>query len=235
MLGGGEHHRFMTASKIPTATEEEQATAILERLYALLVKKLNLTLEQSKGFYQVILENKMKGQAQMADLLRHEDLGRMAEAIADFQKEMDASLQALLGVANFARYQEYQTGIGDRSLMERTKNDFAEHPLTEEQQQRLLVAMEAGRKATGNTAGSSDAGFSIADTIEVMNTKLSRQESIDQHVLQQAASFLSPAQLKILSSTQAKMIAQRKNGYAKARAMFGDQNRDSKPSTKPSV
>jgi hypothetical protein len=86
------------------------------------------------------------------------------------------------------------------------------------------MAMEAGRKAVGNTAGSSDAGFSVADTIEVMNKKLSRQESIDQHILQQAAGFLSPTQLKILRSTQAKMMAGRKNGYAKARAMFGDQN-----------
>jgi len=34
--------------------------AILERLYAPLVKKLNLTSEQSKRFFQVILENKMK-------------------------------------------------------------------------------------------------------------------------------------------------------------------------------
>jgi len=148
----------------------------------------------------------------------------LAKIVADFQKEADASLQSLLGAANFAQCQEYQTGIGDRGILERTKDDFADRPLTEEQQHRLLMAMEAGRKAVGNTAGSSDAGFSVADTIEVMNKKLSRQESIDQHILQQAAGFLSPTQLKILRSTQAKMMAGRKNGYAKARAMFGDQN-----------
>jgi hypothetical protein len=233
MLAGSEYRRFMTMSKIPTTTEEQQATAILERLYAPLVKKLNLTSEQSKRFYQVILDNKQKGQAQMADLLRHEDLSRMAQTVANLQQEADASLLVLLGAANFARYQEYQTGIGDRSLLERTKDDFAECPLTEEQQHRLLLAMAAGQKAVGNTAGGSHAGFSVADTIEVMNEKLGRQESIDQHILQQAAGFLSPTQLKILSSTQARMMAGRKNGYAKARAMFGVQNRDSEPSTVP--
>jgi hypothetical protein len=225
----GPRDDFMTRSKIPATNEEQQAAAMLERLYAPLVKKLGLTPEQSRGFYQEIFDNKMKGQAQMAELLRHEDLNRMARTVADFQKETDARLQTLLGSANFAQYQEYQIGIGDRGVLERTKDDFAEHPLTEEQQQLLLEAMEAGRRAAGNATGSGNAGFSVADTAEVMDQKLTRQESIDRHILQQAAGFLSPAQLKILSSTQAKLLAARKNGYEKARAMFGDRNRDSKP------
>ena len=51
--------------------------------------------------------------------------------------------------------------------------------------------------------------------------KLRQQEFFDKHVLEQAASFLSPAQFKILGSIQARMMALRKSGYA----MFGDQNR----------
>jgi len=221
----------MTVPKTPPTTEEQQVPAVLERLYAPLVDKLNLTPEQSRSFYQVILDNKTRGQAQMTDLLRHEDLGRMAKTLAGFQEETDASLQTLLGAAKFAEYQAYQKGAGDRGILERTKDDFAESPLTGDQQQSLLKAMEAGRIAVGNTAGTSDAGFSVADTSDVMNKKLSRQESIDQHILQQAANFLSPAQLTILSSTQARMMAARKNGYAKARATFGNQDPDSKPPT----
>jgi hypothetical protein len=56
-----------------------------------------------------------------------------------------------------------------------------------------------------------------------MEQKLKRQESMDQQILQQAAGFLSPAQLQILSSAQAKFRAFRKNGYAKAQEMFGDR------------
>ena len=200
---------------------------MLERLYAPLVEKLNLAPEQSREFYQVILDNKMKGQAQMADVLRHEDLNRMTRTLADLQKEMDARLQALLGAANFARYQEYQAGAADRGLLELAKDRFAEHPLTGEQQQLLLTAMAAVCKAAATTAGGNEAGFSVADTREVMDQKLGRQEAIDRHILQQAASFLSPAQLKILSAMQARMMAARKDGYAKLRGMFGDQSRDS--------
>jgi hypothetical protein len=204
------------------ATSEVMAMALLERLYAPLVKQLNLTSEQSRRFYEVILDDKMKRQAQVADLLRHEDFSRMARTIADIQKETDASLQALLGAANFVQYQEYQTGVGDRGVLEMMKSNFAESPLTEEQQQHLLKAMESGRKAVGDSATGSVVGFSIADTSDVMNEKLSRQEIIDQHILQQAAGFLSPVQLQILGSAQARMMTARKNGYAKAREMFGE-------------
>ncbi len=199
------------------------ALAVLEQLYAPLIEKLNLAPEQSRRFYQLILDHKTKAQAPMTDLLRHEDFSRMARAVADVQKETDANLQTLLGVDHFAQYQEYQTSVADRGTLIRMRSDFAESPLTEEQQQHLLKAMESGRKTVGNFGGDGVISFSIADTSEVMNEKLSRQESIDQHVLQQAASFLSPIQLKILGSTQAQMLAARKNGYEKARAMFGAQ------------
>ena len=203
----------------------EVMRVILERLYAPLIKMLNLTSEQSGRFYQLILDNKMRGQAQMTELLRHEDPSTMAKTIAEFQRESNASLRAslrtLLGAAGFARYEEYQTSVGDRGILEQTKDDFAESPLTEEQQQCLLKAMEAGRKAFVGPGGV--VKFSVADTGNVMNEKLSRQESIDQHVLQLAAGFLSPVQLKILGSTQARMMTARRSGYAQAQAMFGQR------------
>ena len=85
--------------------------------------------------------------------------------------------------------------------------------------------MESGRKALVGAAGGSDAGFSIADPSDVMEQKLKRAESIDQQVLHQAAAFLSPAQLQILSATQAKWRTLRKDGYAKMQEMFGDHGR----------
>ena len=217
----------MVMSKIPEAIEamRPEAAKVLEQRYSPLVKQLGLAPEQSERFYQILLANKMHGLAQRTDLLCHGDIGRMSKIVADFQKETDASLQALLGDANFSQHQEYQAGVGDRSTLELMKNDFAEHPLTEEQEQCLLQVMESGRKTLGGATGGSDAGFSIADTSDVMKQKLKRQESIDQQVLQQAAGFLSPAQLQILSSAQAKWRAFRKNGYAKAQEMFGDHGR----------
>ena len=211
--------------KGPPEGATNPAMALLERLYAPLVKQLNLTPEQSRRFCEVILDGKMKGQARMADLLRHEDFSKMSRAIADIQKETDASLQVLLGAASFAQYQEYQKGVADRGALELMKNDFAQSPLTEEQQQQLLNTMESARKTVGNSAAGNVVGFSIADTNESMIEKLNRQQIIDQHILQQAIGFLSPVQLQILGSAQARMMNARKSGYAKAREIFGAHDR----------
>jgi hypothetical protein len=124
----------MAMSKIHAAIEamRPDAARALERHYSPLVKQLNLPPEQSGKFYQILLANKMHGLAQRTELLCHGDIGRMSKNVADFQKETDASLRALLGDANFSKYQEYQAGVGDRSTLDLMKNDFAENPLTEE-------------------------------------------------------------------------------------------------------
>lgn len=67
--------------KVPTTSGEDPAMALLERLYAPLMKQMNLTSEKSRRFYEVIFDCKMKGQAQMAELLRHEDLSKMTGAL----------------------------------------------------------------------------------------------------------------------------------------------------------
>jgi hypothetical protein len=204
-----------------------QAAKVVERLYSPRVAQLHFTPEQSEEFYRVLLDNKMSGIAQRSELLSHGDIGRMCRTVADSQKEMNASLQTLLGEANFAQFQEYQAGVGDRSALEMMKTDFAQNPLTGEQQQRLLKAMESGRKTVGGTATGMDAEFSIADTSDAINQKLIRQEAINEKVLHQAADFLSPAQLQILRTWLARQIKFRKEGHAKAREMFGDKGKSS--------
>jgi len=144
---------------------------------------------------------------------------------AEFQREMNASLQELLGEAKFAHFQEYEAGGGDRLALEMMKNDFEREPLTGEQQQRILKAMEAGRKMAAGAATGQDAEFSIADSSDVLKQKLIRQEAIDEHVLQQAADFLSSAQLQILRTALVRQIGFRKKGHAMAQEMFGDKGR----------
>ena len=110
-------------SNIPETIEtmRPEAAKVVERRYSPLVKQLNLAPEQSGKFYQILLANKMHGLAQRTELLCHGDMGRMTKAVADFQKETDASLHALLGDASYSQYQEYQAGVGNRSTLELMK------------------------------------------------------------------------------------------------------------------
>jgi hypothetical protein len=211
-------------SKIPAAIESMRSDAakMVERLYRALAEQLDLTSQQRETFYHLLLEHKMSGLAQRVELLSHGDVSRLARTVAEFQKDTDERLLALLGEAKFSQYQEYQTGTGDRGTLEMIQSDFAEHALTKEQQLGLLRAMSSARKGGGEDAGG-NTGFSVADASDVMDRKLKRQEAVDQQVLQQAAAFLSPAQLQILNAAQARLRAWRKNGYAKAQEMFGDR------------
>ncbi|HXR06309.1 MAG TPA: hypothetical protein VN765_03205 [Candidatus Acidoferrum sp.] len=216
-------------SKFHPAIESMRPAAakMVEQLYSPLVAQLHLTPEQSKEFYRALLDNKMNGIAQRSELLSRGDIGSMCRTVADFQKEMNASLQTLLGEANFAQFQEYQAGVGDRGALEMMKTDFTQNPLTGEQQQRLLKAMAAGRKTVWGSATGRDAEFSIADTSDVINQKLIRQEAVNENVLQQADDFLSSAQMQTLRTSLARQIKSRKEGHAKAREMFGNNGKSS--------
>lgn len=61
----------------------------------------------------------------------------------------------------------------------------------------------------------------------MINQKLIRQEAINQNVLQQAAYFLSSAQLQVLRTWLARQLEFRKEGHAKALEMFGDNGKSS--------
>lgn len=204
-----------------------EAAKMIERLYSPLAAQLQLTPEQSEEFYRLLLDHKMNGIAQRSGLLSHGDIGRMCRTVADLQKEMNASLQPLLGEANFVQFQEYQAGVGDRGALEMMKSDFERNPLTGEQQERLLKTMEAARKTVEGAATGKYAEFSIADTSDEINQKLIRQEAIDEDVLQQAADFLPSAQMQILRTWLARRNKFRKEGHAKAQEMFGDSGKSS--------
>jgi len=202
---------------------QDQAAKEIKKQYAPLAKKLNLTPEQADKFYQVLTDNKMSTLAQKSDVVAAGgNTAALEKIVADAQKETDASLQALLGDAGFAQYQAYQSGVEDRVLLERMNDDFADNPLTEDQQQRLLQAMQAARQAVANNT--SAIGFSVTDTSALMEQKLQQQEAINQEVLQQAAAFLTPAQLQTLGSSQSNIINLTTAGYAMARKMFGAQS-----------
>ena len=132
-------------SKIPAEIDSMRpdAAKMVERLFRPLAEQLDLAPQQRDTFYQLLVENKMNGLAQKAALLSHGDVSRLARMASEFQKDTDEQLLTLLGQAKFSRYQEYQIGIGDRGKLEMIQSGFAEHPLTNEQQLRLLQAMSS--------------------------------------------------------------------------------------------
>ena len=103
-------------------------------------------------------------------------------------------MRSLLGDSGFAQFQEYQTTIPDRQLLESMKTSFADNPLTDDQQQRLLQIMVNERK---NSIMPLDPNTGKPVVLEAnpaaqMEQTLQTQDQINQRVYQQAANFLLP-------------------------------------------
>jgi hypothetical protein len=200
---------------------DQQAT-FLKKQYDPLVKQLNLTPEQSDAFYQLLLDNQMTNMQRGASLLSGGSKADAAQAIRDSQQAMGTSLQALLGDAGYAQYQEYQSMAASRMELDQMKSDFADNPLTDDQQQQLVQSMKTAQSAMAGT--NNIIKFDVTDPAAAMQQNLQQQEAVNQQVLEQAADFLSEAQLQTLATSQSNRIALERTGYEMAQRMFGMQS-----------
>jgi cell division protein FtsL len=180
-------------------------------MYAPLVKQLNLSPEQADKFHNIIVDSGIKSMKAM----------QSGNVTPDDQKSMQADLQSLLGDAGFAQYTDYvKNDMAGQSTLMAIKNDFADNPLSDTQQQQLLQAMKTARQSVtaNNPLDLSQANPS--DKMAMMDQTMQQQEQINQNVLQQAAAFLSPDQLQTLSTSQSNMIAMTKAMAPIMKGMF---------------
>jgi RNA polymerase sigma factor (sigma-70 family) len=187
--------------------------ATTKMMYGPLVKKLNLSPEQADKFYDIIVDNGLKSVQAM----------QSGKPLAADPKAMDADLQSLLGDAGFAQYKDYtQNDMAGQSMLMAMKNDFADNPLSDTQQQQLLQAMKTARQSvTANNPLDTSPG-NLSDKLAMMDQTIHQQEQINQNVLQQAAAFLSSEQLQTLATSQSNMIAMQKAMVPIEQKMFSN-------------
>ncbi len=204
-----------------------QQAQLLKKQYAPLVKQLNLTPEQSDAFYALITDNATNTTAQGLAIMNGTNKSDVISAIAGTEKSFQDQMRSFLGDAGFAQFEEYETTIPDRQLLEQMKTSFADNPLTDDQEQCLLQLMVTERKnsilaidpATGKPAlAGSDRVAQAEQTIQI-------QDQIDQHVYQQAANFLSPGQLQSLGNSQTNMLGLIKSMMPMMQEMMGTDSK----------
>jgi RNA polymerase sigma factor (sigma-70 family) len=171
-----------------------------------LVKRLGLSPEQADKFYDTIVDSGIKAvQAISAGNTNGIDPHSLSQ-----------SLRSLLGDAGFAQYNEYlKNEMYGQTMFSAMKSYFDDNPLTDQQQQQLVQALNAAKKSIvpdspGTTSG--DAALEM--------TPQQRMEQINQVVLQQAAGFLSPAQVQNLGAFQSNMLAQQQANLPVRNKMF---------------
>ncbi len=197
----------------------EQRASQLKMQYAPLVKQLKLTAEQAAKFYQVLLGG-TNAQSESSLLSAQNGAEGWQSAALQYLKQQERDLQALLGDAGYAAYEDYKQSVGDRDYLSTLKNYFTDNPLGEDQQQRLLQVMVAARQSV-------EAGSPL--DYSQPNAGLQQQEQINQQVLAQAAAFLSPEQLQTLGSSQSNLLGMQKVSMALGRALNSPTNAPAGP------
>lgn len=194
---------------------------MIKKQYAALVKQLNLTPEQADAFYGLVVGNQTNMSALGMQMLSGTNYTDVASASKAAMKATDDQLQSLLGEKGYAQYKDYQSGMVDRTMLEQMQSEFADSPLSEDQQQRLLQVMKTQREATpGSDTSDLNKYAPGQDPIAVMNQGIQSQEIVNQKVLQQAGDFLSPAQIQMLGASQSNLLSAEKMGMIMAQKMF---------------
>jgi RNA polymerase sigma factor (sigma-70 family) len=175
----------------------------IRSMYADLFKELKLTPEQSDQFLELVCNVASKTLNQITSS------GTSDPSAADANANLGSQLQALLGDAGFARYNEYSDEIPARTTVTLLNGQLGDNPLSDEQSAQLFQVVKAEpTDLTMGITGAPDKAFlgSQAD----INNFLQRVAESNQRILQQAGSFLSPDQLTALDAVLAKAIEARK-------------------------
>jgi RNA polymerase sigma factor (sigma-70 family) len=189
-----------------------QQIATEKMMYAPLVKQLNLSPEQADKFYNILVDNGLKSmQALQSGTISPDDIKSSKQSLA-------ADLQSLLGDDGYTQYQNFtKNDMADQTMLTLMRNDFMDNPLSDTQQQQLLQVMKSARQSMTANSPLDPSQANPFDTGQV----LQQQEQMNQSVLQQAAAFLSPAQLQTLGTSQSNIISMQKASAPMMQKMLG--------------
>ena len=199
----------------------QQQAMMVKLQYGPLARQLNLSPEQTDSLCQILTDKAVRGMETGAATLSGGDPGNPAPTPADQAKETDSALQALLGDAGYKAFQDYQTTVADRTLLNTFKNNFVDNPLSDDQEQQLLQVMSSTRQSVAGPNPPDLSQLSPEDRLAKAGQLLQQQEEINQQVLSQASGFLSRDQLQTLGASQSNLVSLQKAGMAVAQKMLG--------------
>jgi len=208
----------------------DQQEWMIKKQYASLIKQLNLSPEQSDQFYSILLDQQASAMSNSMDLISGGDKAANATKATQAATALaDSQIQALLGDDGFAQYKAFQDALPDKMLLDQMTPEFADNPLTPDQQQQLLQIMRTERENASHLPGQADPQSNPADIAGTMDRAMQQEQQANQQVLQEAAAFLSPPQLQSLGTAQSNLFNMQKAGAAMAQSMFGSASNGNQP------
>ncbi len=217
-----------------------QAKGRIQQTYGALFKALNLTPEQLAQF-QGLLADKAQALVDVMQAAREQGINPredpdgfktlMGQAVA----QSDAAIQAELGDAGFAQYQQYQQTLPERNTVNSLQQalSYSNTPLTEDQSNQLIAALSQTQpQRPGNgTSGTTNGGDGGPGIMSLMNG--GGTAKVTDAGLTQAQGILSGPQLTALQQIQQQQQAQQQMQQMMRQAYQGGSGAGAPPATAP--
>ncbi len=182
-----------------------QQKAMLDTSYAVLFRQLSLSPQQLEQFKNLIVQ---KQQAVMDAMQAAREQGinprtdpdAFKQAVADAQASVDTQIQAELGPAGFAAYQQYQQTLPQRGVTNQLQQSlsYTSTPLTDDQANQLIQVLAQ----TAPAGGGAGAGFAGMPPMGFGGGGMGGGAAITDQAITQAQGFLSATQVQALQQIQ---------------------------------
>lgn len=208
-----------------------QQQSAIKMMYGGLLKQLNLTPEEKEKFMGILTDLQLKTIENAQGIFGNDpdapDAAEKNQTIADLKKQADAEIKDLLGDERNQQFKDYQANLGERMQIDQlqTRLQTENVPLQDQQAAQLLEVMKF-EKAAAPAPIPTDANENPANlkgllTSETIDKQIQWMTDYNQRVLDRAAGFLTPEQLKSYREMQEQQAAMQQMGLKMAKEMFG--------------
>jgi RNA polymerase sigma factor (sigma-70 family) len=188
----------------PAANElfKVQVRELLKSQVGGLVKKMNLSSEETDKIYDAVINNELKKRQTVAGIIRGEvDPGKAVQARDATRGDLDNELKSLLGDSNFAKYTEFKQNARADGVVSGLEGELGDNKLSDDQKKQLRKIVQAAPE------------FPMVDNIDLFRSPESMDSYYHQFELhndklrQQTESFLTPEQVQALGKAQASFVS----------------------------
>jgi hypothetical protein len=229
--GWGKAMSKMMSDPAMKKVMRQQQSMAAHMMYADLIKQLGLSAADGDKLMELLADRQMamseKGMSMMNGETDPAKLAADGKAANDSRADYDAKIKAMLGDDGFGQFQQYESSVGDRMIMQQYQQQFsaAGQPLEDSQREALLQIMSDERTKSPPSPfdpASRDVAGQIGalQSDQAMHDLLASQDDLNRRVLERAGQVLNPDQVTAFQKIQQQMSEMQQAGMKMARTMF---------------
>jgi hypothetical protein len=205
---GGGFRALMEDPKFVSLQASLQKASLDDRYSALfknLAQNQNLTPQQIDAFKSLLVDKQNARRDVMATARQQgvTDRDEINALVKNAQSEVDAQIQAQLGPAGYAQYQQYEQTLPQRNTVNQLSQrlSYSGAPLSDSQSQQLVQIL-ADTASKPNSTKQIDRASAVAAGNRGQNTTFAGSAQITADAITRAQTILAPNQVQALTALQ---------------------------------